>query len=79
MNKYEDGFLQQNMDNCNSKGVCEGGCDFHHGKLNTVRVIDPSGSGHDWGYLRYCEEAVQTDKDGGFDVYFEGDELFKPN
>ena len=79
MNKYEDGFLQQNMENCNSKGVCEGGCDFHEGELNTVRVIDPSGSGHDWGYYRYCEKAVQADKDRGFDVYFEGDELFKPN
>ena len=77
--RKQEGFLQQNMENCNNSGVCEGGCNFHEGELNTVRVIDPSGSGHDWGYYRYCEKAVVADKERGFNVFFEGDELFKAN
>ena len=78
--QYEEGFLERNLANCKTHTHCEGGCEYHRGETRVVRVIDPSGmEPHDWGYYRYCDEAVEEDIRRGMSVLTETDDGFLPN
>jgi len=80
-NRYEDGFLEQNLSNCLTKTQCDGGGEcWPHGKLSVVRIIDDSGiTAHDWGYYCYCQNAINEDRRRGMTVIEEGDADFMPN
>lgn len=74
--EYTEGFLEQNLANCRKKAICEGGCEHHEYGVQPVRVIDRSGTPHDWGYFAYCPAAIEEDKSRGMDVIAEGQEGF---
>jgi len=59
--------------------MCEGGCERHEYGVQPVRVIDRSGTPHDWGYFAYCPAAIDEDKSRGMDVITEGQADFLPN
>ena len=75
-NIYEDGFLEQNLENCRSTTMCDGGCEIHSHGTQVVRVVDKD---HDWGYYRYCDTAINEDLHRGFTVIKYGEEGFPPN
>ena len=77
--KYPDGFLEENLANCRRATMCEGGCECHDGEVQPVRVIDPSGTPHDWGYFSYCQAAIEEDRSRDMLVLVEGDDSFPPN
>lgn len=77
--EYPEGFLEQNLANCREKTMCEGGCEHHEYGVQPVRVIDRTGTPHDWGYYAYCPAAIEEDKRRGMDVITEGHDDFLPN
>jgi hypothetical protein len=76
--KYPDGFLESNLANCLTRTHCEGGCETHRGDTRVVRVIDQSGTPHDWGFYRYCDEAMKEDTRRGMTLLTESDDGFLP-
>jgi len=77
--EYPKGFLDQNLANCKESAICEAGCEDHKYGVQAVRVIDRSGTPHDWGYFAYCPNAIEEDKSRGLDVITEGQKGFLPN
>jgi len=62
--KYPEGFLKQNLANCQKKTMCEGGCEHHEygvraplcsvcGKPHRLTVLD---AGSDQELLRMCDK-----------------------
>jgi len=54
-----------NTPNSLDKLNCEGGCEKHFG---TIRRVNVSHKGYDWGEFYYCEIAIQEDISRGFEV-----------
>lgn len=46
---------------------CCGSCEQHRGRVTLVWVYDPRNE-RDWGYLNYCEAAIEEDRRRGFCV-----------
>lgn len=77
--EYSEGFLKQNLLNCRFNRHCEGGCGMHKGDIQVVRVIDPKGIPHDWGFYTYCQAAMEEDQSRGMNVILESQPDFLLN
>lgn len=75
---YPKGFLERNLKEVQCTKTCEGACESHEKGVRPVRVIDPNGTKHDWGYFSYCQAAIREDKLRGLVVLIEGDDGFLP-
>lgn len=66
--RYTDAELVRFFRFCEVATTCEGPCREHQGDLQVVRVTRPGHQVSDFGFHKFCQEAIRMEQDHGYTI-----------